>query len=360
MPLRQAASILRGLTGAVLLGALSIGTPAAHADAPVIPLGKVIVHDPMMIRDGAIWYLYGTGRGIPVYSSADLVHWHPRPRVFQAAPAWAHRTIKGFDGSIWAPEVAHVDGRYVLYYAVSAFKKNTSAIGVATNVTLDSSSPRYHWVDHGIVVQSMPYRDLWNAIDPAVIRGRDGGLWMAFGSFWAGLKMVKLRADGLRLATPQQWYGIARRERPPFFPETRPGPAAEEAPYVFRHGGWYYLFVSWDYCCRGVKSNYKVMVGRSRSVHGPYVDRSGKPMEQGGGTLVVGGDALYPGVGGNGVITSGGTDYLVFHAYDASDHGMPKLKIKALHWSADGWPSVSQAELDRPGLGRSGHTGTAK
>lgn len=331
----------------VLLSATVCSMPAL---ATSIPLGKVSTHDPMMIRDGNTWYVFSTGPGILVKSSKDLKHWHRRPTVFKSAPAWAHRTIKGFKGSIWAPDVAHIGDRYVLYYAISAFKKNTSAIGVATNVTLDSHSPRYHWVDHGIVVRSIPNRDLWNAIDPAVIHGRKGGLWMAFGSFWTGLKMVKLRPDGLRLAHPQRWYAIARRSRPIFFPETRPGPGAEEAPYVYRHDGWYYLFMSWDYCCRGVKSNYKIMVGRSRSVHGPYVDKSGKRLDMGGGTLVLKGDAHYPGVGSNGVIHDHGTDYLVFHAYDAHHHGRPELEIKAIHWSKDGWPSVSDRELDQPGL----------
>jgi arabinan endo-1,5-alpha-L-arabinosidase len=314
-----------------------------------IPLHDVIAHDPVMIRQGKIWYVFCTGRGITVYSSSDMKHWQRRPSVFHTAPAWAHRAVQGFHGVIWAPDVVHVSGHYVLYYAISAFGKNTSAIGVATNTTLNSHSPKYHWVDQGIVVRSIPNRDLWNAIDPAVIRGGNGGLWMAFGSFWSGLKMVKLRPDGLRPAQPQRWYTIARRARPPFFPETRPGPAAEEAPFVFKRGGWYYLFMSWDYCCRGVKSTYKIMVGRSRSVHGPYVDASGKPLNRGGGTLVLKGDAHYPGVGSNAVVDDHGIDDLVFHAYDAHDHGLPKLKILPIHWSDKGWPEVSRRKLDQSG-----------
>lgn len=314
-----------------------------------IPLRNVICHDPDMVQEGSTWYVFCTGRGIHVYSSKDLKNWEKRPSVFHPAPAWAHRVIKGFHGAIWAPDVVHVSGRYVLYYVISVFGKNTSAIGVATNPTLDSRSPDYHWTDHDILVRSIPNRNLWNAIDPAVIRADGGGLWMAFGSFWSGLKMIKLKADGLGLARPQQWYTIARRYRPPFIPEAKPGPAAEEAPFVYRHDGWYYLFMSWNYCCRGVKSNYEMVVGRSKSVHGPYVDEKGKPLDHGGGTLVLKGDTRYPGVGSNAVISAHGTDYLVFHAYDASDHGLPKLKILPIHWSASGWPEVSQQELKESG-----------
>ena len=62
-------------------------------------------------------------------------------------------------------------GLYYLYYSVSAFGKNTSCIGVATNKTLHPSSPDYKWTDHGKVIQSVPGRDMWNAIDPNLVNG---------------------------------------------------------------------------------------------------------------------------------------------------------------------------------------------
>lgn len=99
--------------------------------------------------------------------------------------------------------------------------------------------------------------------------------------------------------------------------------------------------MSFDYCCRGPQSTYKMMVGRSRSITGPYLDAAGTPLEQGGGTLVLAGDANWHGVGHNAVATFDGRDYLVFHGYDARDQGRPKLRTEPLGWSAAGWPQVT-------------------
>src|SRR5699024_4241131 len=121
---------------------------------------------------------------------------------------------------------------------------------------------------------------------------------------------------------------------------TLPGDAAIEAPYIFYYKGYYYLFVSYDYCCRGSNSNYKIMVGRSKKVTGAYRDKNGKLMTKGGATLVLKGNKHYPGLGHNAVLSDKGTDYLVFHAYDATENGRPELKILPIQWK-NGWPTIS-------------------
>src|SRR6201999_1504921 len=105
------------------------------------------------------------------------------------------------------------NGQYYLYYAISLGGKITSAIGVATNKTLERTKPDFAWVDHGMVLQSVPGRDLWNAIDPQLVLDEGGPPWMVFGSFWSGIKLVKLQADYLRPAEPQEWHALAKRER---------------------------------------------------------------------------------------------------------------------------------------------------
>lgn len=306
---------------------------------------QVSIHDPVMAKEGGTFYLFSTGPGITFYSSTDLKTWKLRGRVFPGDPAWAKQVAPSFNGHIWAPDIVHRDGKYHLYYSVSAFGRNTSAIGLTVNRTLDPDSPEYRWEDQGIVVRSVPNRDLWNAIDPAVITDANGTSWMSFGSFWGGLKLVKLAPDGKAVAEPQEWYSLAKRERPALLDDADAGPAEIEAPFIFHRGGYYYLFVSWDKCCRGKDSTYKMMVGRAKEVTGPYLDRTGKSLAQGGGTLLLAGDPDWAGVGHNSVYTFDGKDYLVFHAYETADNGLQKLKIAELSWDSADWPVVDAAAL---------------
>ncbi|MBO9718413.1 MAG: arabinan endo-1,5-alpha-L-arabinosidase [Pseudoxanthomonas sp.] len=313
--------------------------PGYHAD--------VLAHDPVVIREGDTYYLFITGPGITVYSSKNLRTWKAEPQVFAQIPAWAYDVVPGFNGHIWAPDISFHNGIYTLFYSVSSGGKNTSAIGVATNTTLDPASPAFKWVDHGIVLRSVPHRDLWNAIDPNLVEDEQGEPWLAFGSFWGGLKLVKLADDRVHLAEPQQWHTLAKRERSILEDDAKPEPGALEAPFVFRKNGWYYLFMSWDHCCRGADSDYRVMVGRSKTLQGPYLDRDGKRLDQGGGTEVLRGTARWPGPGHNSAYTFDGKDYLVFHAYDVEDGGRPKLHVASLAWDTDGWPRVDAGALTR-------------
>lgn len=307
---------------------------------------QVEVHDPVMAREGETYYVFSTGPGVTIYASDDLVHWEWTGRVFDGEPGWARRTVPGFQGHLWAPDIYEKDGRFYLYYSVSAFGKNTSAIGVAVNDTLDPQSPDYKWVDKGLVLQSVPFRDHWNAIDPAIVEDENGVPWMSFGSFWEGMKLVRLAPDLVSLAEPQEWHTIASRPRSATVPEDSAGDAAIEAPYIFRKDGWYYLFVSFDKCCRGMESTYKVMVGRSRSVTGPYLDRDGTPMLEGGGTLVIDGNDDWVALGHNAAYTFDGRDWLVLHAYETADNAKQKLRILPIRWD-DGWPVVDPADLNR-------------
>ncbi|MGO1297986.1 MAG: arabinan endo-1,5-alpha-L-arabinosidase [Vibrio sp.] len=301
---------------------------------------QVEVHDPVMAKEGSTYYVFSTGPGITYYSSQDMTHWRLAGRVFKDEPSWARRVAPGFNGHLWAPDVVHHNGQFYLYYSVSAFGKNTSAIGVTVNKTLDPQSKDYQWVDQGIVVQSVPNRDNWNAIDPAVTFDNDGTPWMSFGSFWGGLKLVKLDPSLTRLAQPQTWYDLAQRD-----PKESP-PDAIEAPFIFKKNGYYYLFVSFDLCCRKMNSTYNIRVGRSKHIEGPYVDKDGKSMRQGGGSLVLKGNKNWVALGHNGAYTFAGKDYLVFHAYETADDAIQKLRILKMSWK-NHWPTVNPKDLDR-------------
>ena len=322
---------------------LSVIWSFAFASIGMAQSRNISVHDPVMIRQDGVYYVFCTGNGISMFSSPDMVNWKQENPVFASAPQWVIKELPRFRNSMWAPDISLYKGNYYLFYAVSAFGKNTSCIGLAMNKTLHTDSPDYKWIDLGRVLESVPGRDNWNAIDPNLIIDEAGIPWLDFGSFWGGIKLVRLRDDLTGIfSDPQEWYTLARRYRDPYTNDEDAGNAQIEAPFIFRKSNFYYLFVSWDKCCSGVNSTYKVAVGRSVKITGPYFAKDSTDMAKGGGTIVVQGDANYPGVGHEAVVTFDGTDYLVYHGYDARDNGRSKLLIKKLSWDENGWPDVSK------------------
>ncbi len=329
---------------ALALGALLCSSFVAQAK-------QVDVHDPVMTREGDTWYLFSTGPGITIYSSKDRVKWKYSDRAFATEPTWAKSVSPSFNGHLWAPDIIQHNNLFYLYYSVSAFGKNTSAIGVTVNKTLNPKSPDYRWEDKGIVIESVPNRDAWNAIDPAIIVDEQGAAWMSFGSFWSGLKIFKLNSDWTRPAEPQEWHSIAKRDQVASTANntdttSTAGPGEIEAPFILKKGNYYYLFASWGLCCKGANSTYHLVVGRSKNVTGPYVDRAGEDMNDGGGSLLIKGNKKWVGLGHNSAYTWDGKDYLVLHAYETADNYLQKLKILNIHWDQEGWPLVDEKELD--------------
>lgn len=333
----------RRALAALLLVAGGASAPAATAQTMPALQGDIApTHDPVIIREGGLYHVFSTGLGegdgriIAHRVSTDRVHWRLAPTPLSALPEWASRAIPGATNA-WAPDISYVDGRYRLYYSVSTFGSNRSAIGLLTSPTLDPDRPDYGWRDEGPVVQSNPSDD-FNAIDPAFIRDRDGRQWLALGSFWSGLKLFALdRATGKLLRPGETPVSIARRPAPA-------GAAAPvEAPFLFDHGGWYWLVASYDYCCKGNASTYYTVIGRSRAITGPYRGKDGSAMMQGGGTVLLAADLPEkqrfrgPGHAGH-MRDADGTDYLVYHAYDREAKGAPTLRLARLRWGADGWP----------------------
>jgi arabinan endo-1,5-alpha-L-arabinosidase len=291
------------------------------------------VHDPSIIKEGNTYYLFSTRAGISVRCSEDLIRWRLCGDVFAHLPQWAVQDVQGLRG-LWAPDVSYFANTYHLYYSVSTFGSNRSSIGLVTNKTLDPSSNEYRWMDQGKVISSYKEDD-WNAIDPNVVLDESGHPWLSFGSFWSGIKMRKLDASTGKLDSKDQTlYSLAAR------PRTNGSPGAIEAPFIIRRSGFYYLFVSFDFCCRGPQSTYNMRVGRGKQVTGPYVDRNGKNMLEGGGTLVLEGESRWRGPGHCALLQEKNGDKLVYHAYDSDFRGLPTLRISILVWDAEGWPQV--------------------
>lgn len=299
-----------------------------------------LVHDPVMAYENGKYYLFCTGMGVSCLSSSDMKVWTLEESVFDEVPAWIKEKLPNATLHFWAPDIIYHNGEWHLYYCSSAFAKNTSVIGHATNKTLDPKSKDFAWVDRGLVIQSIPYRDDWNAIDPNVVIDEEGTPWMNFGSFWNGMKMFRMNKDLSGVATPEEWLTISKRPRTWTLDDKEPGDGAVEAPFIFKKGKWYYLFVSFDYCCKGKDSTYKVVVGRSDNVKGPYLDKDGVEMVHGGGSLVIEGNGKeWQAVGHNSAYTFDGKDYFIAHAYD-SEKGAPHLIIREMAWENE-WPVVN-------------------
>ena len=306
--------------------------------------GDVVgIHDPAAIAttDGQ-FVLLCSGRLIPIYRSNDLFTWRRAGNVFgPELPTWAKEEIPTTRG-IWAPDLSFFGGKYHLYYAVSLFGKNRSCIGHATNLTLDDKDPRYQWVDHGKVIETHP-SDSWNAIDPNVVLDEEKHPWLSMGSYWSGIKLHRLEDE----------TGALSKEDPKLYDlAARPRGGAIEAPYIVRHDGFYYLFVSFDKCCMGSGSTYNIRVGRSRAIRGPYVDRENKPMLEGGATMVLAGSGNVRGPGHCAILSVRGQDFLVHHFYDANNNGMKTLQIRPLKWDEAGWPVAGEPLAAAPGLSR--------
>ena len=340
----------------LVLAVLVLSAASSKAQAPQWPMAYPHIHDPVAAYCDGTWYMFSTSFGIDILSSKDLVTWDQAGRVFDRAPQWALDTVPGYNGHTWAPDILYHNGMYYLYYSCSSFGKNTSAIGVATNRTLNPASPVYGWEDHGCVVRSIAGRDLWNAIDPNVVIDEEGNGWLSFGSFWGGIKLVRLDESLTKLAEPQEWFPICRRPEgtaedtsqtddaitaDPRGSDFDPGNGAVEAPFIVHRKGYYYLFVSYDLCCRGPKSTYKVVCGRAKEVTGPYIDAAGVPLMEGGGTLVVGGNDRYPGAGHCAIVQKDGGDIMLFHAYDRDSGYDSRLLVRPVSWTEAGWPAVT-------------------
>jgi beta-xylosidase len=286
------------------------------------------IHDPSTIleHEGRYW-CFSTGMGVQSLVSDDLTMWQMGPPLFEKPPSWVSDVVPGQRGHFWAPDVIRLDGRYLLYYSVSVFGKRTSAIALASSPSLDPQSPEYKWTDHGIVVQTNESSD-HNAIDPSVFLASDGRLWLTYGSFWSGIKLVELNPQtGLRIVPDSPLYALAHKSE-------------IEAPALYFHDGFYYLFVNWGHCCRGVRSTYNIRVGRSKSITGPYLDREDVDMLNGGGTLVLESQGAAIGPGHAGFLERSGELLMSYHYYDADKRGVPQIGINRVTWDADGWPVV--------------------
>jgi arabinan endo-1,5-alpha-L-arabinosidase len=282
------------------------------------------VHDPstILVQGGTRW-CFSTGNGIQLMRQKADLSWESVGPVLKQMPAWHQQEVPANRGHLWAPDFVKVGNSWFLYYSVSSFGSNHSDIGLLKGREIDPSAPGYGWQDGGVAVRSRQ-GDHFNAIDPSVLLdGRK--LWMAYGSFWDGIFLTELDPDtGLQKKTARPPRQIAMQKE-------------IEAPYLYKQGKYYYLFVNWGLCCRGVDSTYEIRMGRSRDIDGPYLDKDGVDMAKGGGSLLLGSEGRFIGPGHASIFHEHGKDFFAHHYYDGESRGLSKLRILPLDWK-DGWP----------------------
>ena len=321
-----------GLTAAVLL--LLAGPLRAAEPQPKL-LGDIYIHDPSVIETDGEYVALGTGEAgrqhgaIRVKTSRDGIEWTNRGAIGGGAPAWAVDKLGFLPSSVWAPSISRHGKVVSIYYCVSSFGTNASAIGLMTNETFDPERPGDGWKDQGLVLSSGAGDD-FNALDPFRIDLSNGRAFLSYGSFWSGIKLRELSPETGKLLPDAPTFALAARA----------GGGAVEASAILEHASKFYLFVSFDQCCKGVASTYNMRVGRAARVEGPYLDKDGKDMREGGGTLLQAASGRFVGPGGQEPVQTTKGEMLAYHYYDGAGGGAAKLQFSPLGWSADGWPEL--------------------
>jgi arabinan endo-1,5-alpha-L-arabinosidase len=297
-----------------------------------------------MIEDTSnVFWLYGTHNTLA--SSPDMT-------TFTATAAgdinpdfswWASENTTGGNGrtDIWAPSVLFANGIYYQYYSIPIYTNPAVAgsnSGPEAVIALATSThPNGPWTDAGKIVSSCGTTSgcttTFNAIDPAPFIDSTGKWWLSFGSYSDGIHILQLDpTTGLRLASNMAQPVIAARG------------AGEEGSFIFPftvNGTlYYYYFAPIDACCAGTSSTYRIIAGRSTSPTGPFLDRGGLDLVNGGGTLVLSSHDHIFGPGGQSVMLAGTQPVLVYHYYDGNANGTPTLGLNNLFFDSAGWPYI--------------------
>lgn len=291
------------------------------ADKYSNPVIDYSLPDPSIIKgDDGYFYLYATEdiRNLPIHRSKDLVNWE------FVGTAFTDATRPNFEpeGGIWAPDINKIGNQYVLYYSMSVWGGEwTCGIGCAV-----ADRPEGPFKDCGMMFRSKGIK-IQNCIDPFYIE-ENGQKYLFFGSF-RGIYAVELREDGLKVkegAAPVQVAGTAY-----------------EGTYIHKRDGYYYLFASIGSCCEGLKSTYTTVVGRSKHLLGPYLNKKGERMMDNHHEVLIHKNAHFVGTGHNSEIVTdeAGNDWILYHAVSVEHPDGRVLMLDKVSWKRE-WPVVAR------------------
>lgn len=287
--------------------------------------GSTFTHDPSIIYEASagLYWMFYTADGIGVKYSTDGKNWIQGQQVFATAPSWWKDYVPSkTDFNIWAPDISYYNGKYNLYYSVSVFGKNTSVIGLMQCTSILKGD----WVDKGMVISSTGKK--YNAIDPNFVLAGSTP-YLVFGSWYDGIWITRLSSGTMK--PNQSPIQIADRDL---------SANAIEGPCIWNRGnGYYYLFCSFDKCCNGTSSTYNIRYGRSKSITGPYLDKNGNSLLDGGGTVLLSSHSNQIGPGGQCIFTTkSGSTAMGYHFYNKNNNGEATLAIRDIK-TVSGWPT---------------------
>lgn len=277
---------------------------------------EIRTHDPSTVHfDQGKYFYFSTGNGIQAVYSSDLKNWKLGKPVFEKDkfPTWISELLKDFKGHFWAPDVIYMNGYFYLYYSCSSFGSPVSAIGVVRSKSLDSQAENYGWEDLGMVVKSGKKTD-FNAIDAGLFRDTDHKYYLTYGSFHGGIGVVEI--DSVSGKTKGEIKKIAGGRESDW-----------EAAYIIKNQDDYFLFANNGLCCKGLNSTYRIVVGKSTSIFGPYLDQEQRDLTKGGGTTVLATHANIIGPGHFALMIKDGKNIVSTHYYDSQKDGQPTFKI---------------------------------
>ena len=316
------------MTTVALLGLACLPLATAVEAAPWTLSGALTTHDPDIQKESSTYWIMETTAdgGIGVKYSSNGTAWTQGSAIFASGLSWWKTYNPSADpAQVWAPGCINLNSTTACYYALSTFGSQTSAIGLTTSAGGIAAGK---WVDAGAVVTSSG-SSAYNAIDPQPVTDYSGNLWLSFGSAWGGIYVTQVNASTFKPTGSST--NIARDT----------GQVVENS-FIVKHAfngtNYYYLFASKGSCCSGASSTYHIVVGRSTSITGPYVDSNGDSMmNAGSGLTVASSGSRYIAPGGESAIAD---TTMAWYALDSQNSYNPVLFITTLTWNSSGWPNA--------------------
>ena len=295
----------------ILIASIAMLAAVNSAEAQI---GNPYIHDPSTIMEcEGKFYTFGTGGGGLI--SPD-------------GYTWDSGAVRPGGGA--APDAIKIGDRYLIAYGATGGGLGGGHAGIIYtmwNKTLDPKSPDFKYSEPNLVAQS-EYDEDCDAIDPSLLMGPDGRLWMSYGTYFGFIRLVELDPATGKRVEGNKAIDIAID--------------CEASALIYRNG-WYYLLGTHGTCCDGVNSTYNIVVGRSRNVTGPYIDNVGRDMLKGGGKMVLaaGGRLIGAGHFGRYIVEEGVEKMSCHFEADMDRSGRSVLNVRPLVWKND-WPVAGE------------------